>query len=245
MVKVKETLLDQISNLSVINQLVETIYVDSSTGRLETLKVVKNNGLVKTINDDVDYKLKTNSFILKGNIIISDIPYSKTIVDNEPLYKCVSSNINKVFIEELKLFKNIQTSYFKLINRSFVKKIFNKNNNKKLIDKIIKTGDGCSWVIIPSLISHIVKTSPDFIQNDIKSDALIYNFGRLKDINIYVNPDERELCLYFGNYDSVTIIINKNIKNLEFKTLNSNSGHRIEIDYIFLEKGITKLLKIE
>ena len=245
MVETKESLLDKISNLSVINQLVETVYVDDSKGRLETVRISKKEGVVKTINDSIDFKLKTNGFITKNNLIISDLPHTKTIVGNKTLQQCISSNINKVFINEIKSFKNTQFFKFKFRKTSLISKIFRKSNNNKLIEKIINIGSDCSWVIIPSFMKDVISKSNKFISNVNSTNSLIYNFGTLGNINVYVNPDEDGLSLYFGNYDSITIIINKNIKNIELKTLSKYKGNKIELDYLFIERGITKILKLE
>ena len=247
------TLIQKISNLSVINQIVETIYVDESIGKIEVSKTIKENNVVRNVNEFIEYKLKPHRLIIKNHkkhnstVIISDLPNSKTIIDNKSVCHCLSSDINNIFISELKSFKGTQKFSYRFFNQSFLMKLIKKNTEFDLVEYIINLGKDCSWAILPKFIFEIVKDSEWFDATNMISESIIFNAGKLDDLNIYVNPDEDESMIYFGNYDSITIIINKNIKEDELKSGNFHKeGKSVVVEYLFIENlsGLTKSLQV-
>jgi hypothetical protein len=245
----KEQLINKISDLTVIDQLVETIYVDKSIGQIDIQKTVKENDTLINFSEKIDFKLKSHRIIIKNsngnNIVISDAPKSKTILCDISICKCISSDIDQIFISEIKSFRNTQKYTYNFYNQNILKKIINPNKKSDLIDKILSTGLDCSWVIIPEFIFNILKTSRLFTGNNLKSESSIYNAGCIGNLSVYVNPEENESMLYFGNYDSVCILINRDIKEESIKKLSFyKSGKVISVDYLFLERGITKSLHI-
>lgn len=246
------SLLNRISSLTVINQIVETIYVEDSIGKIEISKTSKDNNVVRHTTESLDYKLKSHRLLIKshrghnGNIIISDLPNSPTISSNKPICHCVSSDINNIFVSEIKSFKRTQKFKYSFFNQNLFKRLFNKNTEQNLIDYLLDLGKDCSWIIVPFFIFDIIKNSEFFEPNDSVSESLIYNTGKLSDINVYVNMDEDESVVYFGNYDSISIIINKNIKEDTVKSVSFyKNGKSIVVDYLFIETGVTKYLVIE
>lgn len=248
----KDNLLQRITNLTVINQLVETIWVDDSVGKVEVSKVIKVNESIKHVNKILDYKLKSHRLLVKSNsdflsnIIISDIPNKRTIIKNRPVCESLSVDINRVFISELKSFKNIETSSYKYFHQSIFKRIFRPNKDSDLVDNILNFGSNCSWVVVPEFIFEIIKDSEWFDPTNTFTESLIHNAGTIHNLSVFVNPTEDESILYFGNYDSVTIIINKNIKIEDLKNMSNiyQTGSALIVDYIFLENGITKALRV-
>lgn len=247
-------LIQKISNLSVINQIVETIYVGDTVGKIEVSKTIKENNVVRNVSEDIEYKLKPHRLIIKSHkkhnstVIISDLPNSKTIIDNKSICHCLSSDINNIFISELKSFKSTQKSTYRFFNQNFLTKLFKKNTKVDLVSQIINLGEDCSWAILPRFIFDIIKDSEWFDATNMVSESIIFNAGRLDDLNIYVNPDEDESMIYFGSYDSITIIINKNIREDELKSASSfrKEDKSIIIEYLFIENfnGITKSLQV-
>lgn len=246
------SLLNRISSLTVINQIVETIYVDDSIGKIEIARTSKDKNVVRHITESLDYKLKSHRLLIKShrghnsNIIISDLPNSPTISSNKSICHCVSSDINNIFISEIKSFKGTQKFKYNFFEQNLFKKLFNKNTEGKLIDHLLDLGKDCSWIIVPVFIFDIIKGSKWFEPNNSGSESLIYNTGKLTHINVYVNMDEGESSVYFGNYDSISIIINQNIKEDYLKSASFyKEGKSIVVDYLFIETGITKQLIIE
>jgi hypothetical protein len=246
-------LIQKISHLSVINQIVETIYVDETVGQIEVSKTIKENDIVRNVSEFIDYKLKPHRLIIKNHrqhnstVIISDLPKSKTIIDNKPVCHCLSVNINNIFISELKSFKNIQRSSYRFFNQKFFAKLFKKNTENDLVEQILTLGRNCSWAILPRFIFDVIRDSEWFDATNMISESIIFNAGKLDDLNIYVNPDEDESMIYFGNYDSITIVINKNIKEDELKSGSFHKdGKSIVVEYLFIENlnGVTKSLQV-
>jgi hypothetical protein len=131
----QETLVDRISKLTVIDQIVETIWVDDPIGQIEINKTIKDGDIVKNISETVNYKLKSHRLIVKKNnkkhnqVVISDLPKSQTLCNNRETYQCLSSDINRIFISELKSFKSTQKYSYKYFSQNFFSKlIFPKKN---------------------------------------------------------------------------------------------------------------------
>lgn len=249
----KEGLIKVISDLSIVNQLVETIYVDEQKGKVDISKTIKEGYCVKTIDTKIDFKLKSYRLISKNNsysnIVISDSPIDKTIVRNKSVYDCAISDMNQIFISELKSFKKIQKHEYKFFNQSLLKRIFNKNTKQDLIEHIIELGSNCSWVIVPSYIMDIISKSDLFEYTVSNKNSMLAQVGNLSNLSIYVNMNEDESVLYFGNYDSMIILLNKNLQVNNVRSLSSiyNNETVLSLDYLMVENedGITKLLTIK
>ena len=252
MITKQKNILEHISSLTVINQLVETIYVNSSSGEIEVSKTVKEDDAFKHTSEKIRYKLKSHRFIVKchkvdqSTIVISDrSSRNHNTISNKPVHKCMSTDINGIFISELESFKNLQKFNYNFFKRNMLMKLMSPKRDHHLIDHIIEIGSDCSWTIVPIFIFDIIKDSELFESSNIESESLIYNAGKIEGINIYVNPEEERSIIYFGNYDSITIIINRNIKEEDIKTTSFlKEGKIMYIDYTFLESGLTKSLTI-
>ena len=244
-------ILEKISLLSVINQIAKTIFVDKPEGEIEIDSVEKQESAIISISERIKYKLKPYRMIVKGsfdksNIIISDSPTGNTISQNRCICESASCDINNIFISELKDFKNIQKFKFNYFNRNFFQKLLNRNSKKDLLKNILEISENCSWMIIPEFLSDIIEKSELFERNHTKSESIIYKFGKLSEVNVFINPDEKEANIYFGNYESLTILIDKNIKIDEIKSISNvyKIGQSVVIGYLFIEDGITKSLSL-
>lgn len=249
----QENLLNEISTLTVINQIVETIYVEEPTGSINISKVVKDGNEIKTINNDINYKLKDHRIIVKSdecfksNLIITDNPNKKTIKRNQKICNILSTDINNIFINELQQFKNIEKGEYKYYKQNFFKKLFKKNKKEELIEYILKFSQNCSWAIVPMPIWEIIKESEWFERTSLTAKSLIFCSGQLHGLNIFINPSEDDKVIYFGNFDSIIIVINKNIKTEKLKCISNvyTSGTELMVSYTFIENGLTKALSIK
>lgn len=244
-------LLNEINCLSVVNQLVETIWVDSPSGEIETCRISKENGLVRSIVEKVKYNLKSfNLFIKSGHemhdIIISDVPSSRTITKNQSVDRKASDNINSIFINELDKFKNTQNIEFPFFRKGLLPKIMGWNRKSKLIEKITDCSKGCSWMIVSNDIFEILESTEKFEKIKNTSRTIFKSVGKMGDTNVYLNPSEERNVIYFGNYDSITLVINRNIHEQECRWHFSEYDTKLVIvEYLVYENGITKKLILE
>jgi hypothetical protein len=192
--------------------LVETIFVNESEGEIEICETNKINGVVKRSTHKISYKLHPHRMIVKScnhnHLIISDSRKSKTISTDKCVCDCAAEDVNSVFISELKSSKKTIRDSFNYFSQSLIKKMINKNTDEKLLKKIVEYGKESSWVIIPKFLFDILKTSKLFTPVDCPINTLITNVGKLDNLSVYVNTQNEESELFFGNYDSLTIIIN-------------------------------------
>ena len=75
---------------------------------------------------------------------------------------------------------------------------------------------------------------------------MIRKEGKLGEINVYLNEDENDSIIYFANYDSITVVINNNIKIDSKPTVSKiySEGKTVSVEYLFIENGLTKMLTI-
>ncbi len=247
-----QSFIEQVTTLSSLDQIIETILVDDKIGTIEIFKTIKDVDSVRNITDKIEYKLKSTRLIIKSddsfnkNIIISDID-SETIRNNKPLCDCVARNTNNIFAKEFSKLKNTIDHRINFFNQGFLKRIFNQTTNQDLFEKIQLLSNGHSWLIIPQkLVDFFVEiVIPQPHQTE--SCSLIYNLGKFDNLNVYVNPDQMESKIYFGNYESLTLIVDKNIDTKEIKTNSTTytKGVSIEVNYLLIENSPITVLEVQ
>lgn len=244
-------LLDEINCLSVVNQLVETIWVDSPNGEIETCRISKENGLVRSVVEKVKYNLKSFNLFIKPNpssedIIISDLPSSKTITRNQSIDMKASDNINLVFINEIDKFKNTQLIKYPYFRLGVIPKILGWNRKSKLIEKISECSRGCSWMIVSQKVLDILEGTENFEKINNFSRTIFKLVGKIGETNIYLNPAEERNVAYFGNYDSITLVLNRNMQEKEcLWHFTEYDSKLLIVEYLVYENGLTKKLILE
>ena len=129
------TLVEQITTLSSLDQIIETILVDEKKGTIDVEKTIFESNSVKSINHKIDYTLKSTRLIIKydenfkKNIIISDID-SETIMNDKKICECVTRNTNNIISKELFRLKSTIITKCKFFTKSFFDKIFIVFNNQ-------------------------------------------------------------------------------------------------------------------
>jgi hypothetical protein len=240
----EDSLINRISKLTIFDQFAQTIFVEDSHGVLEVEKSYRESNTIKFIRTEIAYQLKTHKVISKklhsNCLIISDIMDKSTISVDKSICKCVSSNLNKLLIQELKGFKESIESEFNLFSQNIFQKIFSKNTNDGLIEKFIKFGEGTSWAIIPYNLLHIFYNSSKLELNKEDNDKIIYHLGKIENIDIYVNPDDESGKIFYGNFDSILILANKYVDIVE-----NNQGTNYNFQYLFIEQGPIKSLQVK
>ena len=246
------TFIEQVTNLYSLNQIIETILVDENQGSINVQKTVKLGDSVKVINEDINYKLESTRLIIKSdseftqNIVISDIDI-ETIMNNKSLCDCIARNTNNIFAKEFSKFKDTINQTINYFNQGFLQKIFNKTKNEQVISKIEEIAKGNSWMIIPQKFVEIFRSSSKFQENKVENPSLIYNFGNIGDYQIYLNPNQRESKIYFGNYDSITLLVNRNLSTEDLKTNSSTytQSMNMGVNYLFIQNRPLSVLEIQ
>lgn len=240
--KIKDDLINKIKNRSIINQLVTTIIVDNNVNNITSFKIKKINGITTIIKSVDSKKLIPHNIIVKetksGNIIISDeVGCEQTILNNKKIYDCISLRINREFVSLIETFKNLEVTKWKFLNPNFLERIFLNRNNFDLISKIIEIGSTYNWIIVNKDVLDIIKKSNFYEETDIKSKSFIKNVGYIKfdniTIKIYLNNNQDNNKIFFGAYESISIVINKDIIVNKLDTTENN--YSIQIDYLFVE----------
>ena len=246
------TFIEQVTNLYSLNQIIETILVDENQGSINVQKTVKLGDSVKVINEDINYKLESTRLIIKSdseftqNIVISDIDI-ETIMNNKSLCDCIARNTNNIFAKEFSKFKDTINQTINYFNQGFLQKIFNKTKNEQVVSKIEEIAKGNSWMIIPQKFVEIFRSSSKFQENKVENPSLIYNFGNIGDYQIYLNPNQRESKIYFGNYDSITLLVNRNLSTEDLKTNSSTytQSMNMGVNYLFIQNRPLSVLEIQ
>lgn len=248
--EVNHDILSRLKKLSVINQLVDTHYVTNKTGQIEISRVVKEYDSVRNISETINYKLKSHRILHKKNnerldIIISDLTCGQTINTNEKICSCISKNINQILMSELKLFKQTQISTFKFFHQNWFRKLFFKNDESKLIDTIISTGKNSSWIMVPNHIFDIISDSEWFEKDEFKSESIIHKVGKLSHLDVFINPNQEDSFVFYANYDSIMLLIDKDLQEKDIKSVRLNiESKSYTLNYLFIETGMTKILNI-
>lgn len=240
--KIKDDLFLKLSEMTIFD-LIETIYVSEDKGTLVTTNIYKFGDSVKSTEEKIPFNLKSYRLLTHKNsnnqiIYISDGVKCDTLKKDSDPCKCVSKDINSIFMNEMKNFKNIKKEEFKYFKKNFIEKIFSKRTPSDLLDRIIKVGKGCSWAIISKKIFDVIRNQPEVESIFSGSSSIINKCGKVSDLTLYMNPNDTEDICYFGNHDSIYVLINKNLD------IDSNLT-KINIKYQFIERGVTRALIVE
>jgi hypothetical protein len=238
-----QTLISRIAKLTVFDQFAQTLFVEHNHGVIEVEKSYKEAHSLKFIRTEIAYNLKNHRIISKkinnSHILISDLTEGSTISIDKSICRCVSSDLNKLFTQELDEFKDIERFEFNLFSQNFFKKTFYPNTNNDLINKFIEVSKHMTWAIIPyNLVSVFYESDKMELCKEL-NEKIIYRLGKIENIEVYVNPNEENGKIYFGNYDSILILANKFI-NIEENT----QGVNYNFEYLFLEQGKIKTLQV-
>jgi len=241
--KIKDDLFSKLSEMTIFDQLIETIYVSEDKGILLTSNIYKYGDSVKTIEEKIPFNLKTYRLMVHKNsdnesIYISDGVKCDTLKKDKDPCVCISKDINMIFINEMNNFKNIKRSEYTYFKTNIIEKIFSKKTPNQLLGKITEVGKGCSWVIIPKKIFNVIINLPEVKGILSSSNSIINKCGKVLDLVIYLNPNESENICYFGNYDSISVLINKKLEV-------DSEPTKINIKYQFIERGLTRSLIVK
>jgi hypothetical protein len=247
----KTSLLEEITALTSLDQFIETIFVDEKNGVLEIDQTIKVGDELINSSKKIDYNLKSTRLtiksckILEGKVMISDISKHNSIYKGNSNCELINKNINSIFSVEFSELKKLKNENFPFFKQSIIKKIFNPNTKSKLINKINSISKDKGWVLIPESLVSIVCESENFESYANITKHLIYSIGKLNGCSVYVNSDENSK-IYFGNYDSITLLIDKSMKVENVKSTQDlfQDTKRITIYYQFIQNEEISCLNI-
>lgn len=226
-----------IDKISLLNQLSNVIFVENSKGKINSTKTIKEKNIIRNIDDSIDYELKRHRIQTKSInsslVTISDLPGEQTVCSKRSLCSCLSNDLYDLFIQEIKSACKIERTTFNYFKRNSFLSIFFKKNPEDLVNKILNLSKNYSWIIVSRSIYKELYKSKNFVSNNREESNLV---GSIGDLNVYLNNYENEKVIYFGNYESITIIVNKNI-DFKIDQFSQNQNSTIFIDYIFIENN--------
>jgi hypothetical protein len=238
-----ETLESKISKMTIFDQFAQTIFVEHNHGMIEVESSYRESNTIKFIRTEISYNLKNHRVISKhlhkNSILISDLMDGSTISVDKSICKCVSGDLNKLFIQELNRFQKTEEHTFNLFKQNFFQKLWRPNTEIDLINKFIEISQGMSWAIIPYNLSNIFYKSDKLNLSKEDNQKLIYHLGEMEHIHLYVNPDDVSGKIFFGNFDSMIILANKNMNIYE-----SPQGMNYNFEYLFIEQSPIKSLQV-
>lgn len=248
--KIKSDLLPRLVELTVMNQLVTTVFVDSNPAVVDYTEIQKEGTLIKRISKSKQYKLKKHQVILKMDkdhlMIISDEISSETIKGDVTVGECLSMRINRGFMDVIGDTNKIETKKWSFFNRNFISKLFIKRTKNQLIHKLLEFGSDTNYIIVPTSVAEIITRSNFFESNGQKCDSLIKNIGNLRidglSLNVYVCSELVENRVYFARYNSVLLVLNKNLEVKEVKSVADKKTITVGVDYEFIQQDTIKCL---
>ena len=188
-------------DINSLSQIFDLIVVDKSEGKLNFSKTIKNGKHYKVINDSVDYKLTHTRFDKIFENVLSDL-------------------------SEFKKSKKVQ---FKFAKRNFFEKIFFKKNYSDIFKKIKSLSENYSWLIIPEKYLYIIVKSECYSENQNTYNSTMNCIGRFDNLNLYLNPDINSDKIYFGNYNSATILVRRDNSTLEYCLIEAGETTELQI----------------
>ncbi len=241
---ISNSLINKINSLSI---LVNTTIVDSKSGNLNKIRTIKDKNHIRLVEDKISYNLKTHRIQTKSInsklITISDIPGEKTVCSERTVCSCLSNDLLDLFLLEVIERTKLKSTNYNYFSSNFFKNLFSKKYPEDLVEKILSISDSFSWIIVSEKIAKVIEKSQKFEKSLFKNDCLLSSLGKIANLSIYLNTNELDNTIYFGTFDSLNLIINKNI-NLRVDQFSQNKNSLIEIDYLFIESGELKSLVI-
>lgn len=193
----------------------ETIFVDQNPAKVEIVKVSKVNSDIKKTIETKEYKLIHHSTHLQPDNI-----------KNAP--KILSNSINKIIIDEIKRTDDLEIIKYK------EKKVFGLISSYN-INSLLSTINYFNWVIVSNKVFKDLSKLPNFEKFSPKSG--ISKIGVYNDISFYVSSDLENDSVLLGMSDSITAVFLQDVYTKEKSNI-----YDIGIDYLFITKGIRRLI---
>jgi hypothetical protein len=212
-----------VSNKQLINEI---LFVNENPAKIEMIKVMKVDSVVSKVKEETTYKLEHFTASIEN-------PTKEGIIN------LFINKFNNFYLSSLSNQGNEETIPYYIKG---IKRFFKKRDTNILIDNI---GDYCDWVITSEDIvkelsksKYFVKVEDDTSNPKLVGKIISVNNGFcLKNINIFSTNEIDKNLILIGSIDTTTCIC------LDEIYLNKKSNiYDISVDYLFINKGIRKLI---
>lgn len=246
---IERGLIDRIKKLSLIDELVSTTFISGDESLIKLRETKKIEGIETSKTVDHQIHLKKTQIIYKDtskySIIITDETGGDTILLDKKICEYVSERLNRQFLGHLSENKSniCKWSYH---DRSKLARTLLGRNPKTLMKKIIETGVKWDWTIMHEDVFKKIEKSTFFF-SEIGNDCCgVIHRGFIKmdnfSIRVYTSTEIEENKLYFGNQDSVHLLLKK---KFDIKKIQGDSGSfSIGVDYSFVSCGEVSTLEL-
>jgi hypothetical protein len=203
-----------VSNKQLINEI---LFVNENPAKIEMIKVMKVDSVVSKVKEETTYKLE----------------HFTTSIENptkEGIINLFINKFNNFYLSSLSNQGNEENIPYYIKG---IKRFFKKRDTNILIDNI---GEYCDWVITSGDIVRELSKSKDFVkvEDDTSNPKLV---GIIKNVNVFSTNEIDKNLILTGSIDSTTCIC------LDEIYLNKKSNiYDISVDYLFINKGIRKLI---
>ena len=215
-------LINDILRYSIVSQndlIGETLFVDTNPAQVDIVKVMKVNSVVTKVKESNNYILNTKK-------------YTFDKFDKEKIVNEVGLSLDNIFIKSLN--ETSEEERLKYYKRGILN-IFKRNKPEEIVNQI---GEYCNWVITSNKVINQLSRLDNFesVYNDIVSTIELR--GKINNIKIFRSDDVDINTIYIGHSSDCSsvflkeIILNSNIINI----------YDTEVNYLFINKGIRKLL---
>jgi hypothetical protein len=208
---------DILVNSVIANQelVSETIFVDENPAKVEIVTVSKVNSDIKRTVESKEFKLIHFSTNIDSNNI-SSAP------------DVISKSIDRILIETIKNTDDIEVIKYK--NRKVLGLIKTYD-----VNKLLSTMNYFNWVIVPFSVFKQLSKIPNFEKYTQKKG--IYKIGYHNNLTFFTSGDLEDDSVLIGMNDSITSVFLNDVY-----TNTKSNIYDIGIDYLFVTKGIRKLI---
>jgi len=204
------------SLISYKNLISETLLVDSNPAKVESIEVKKIDSKIVTVKNSNEYNLKSKSFTIK-NLSTSVLACSLSLLLDKSFIESFSENFS---LDETKYYRN---GLMRLIG-------------KPRIQSIMDESQFCDWLIVsPKIFKHLSKHKNFQALSDDKVTSIKLK-GRINQLSIFVTEMSNDFIYKGKASDSSSVLLN------ELNITPESNIYNVKVDYLFINKGIRKLI---
>lgn len=202
--------------ISYKNLISETLLVDSNPAKVESIEVKKIDSKIVTVKNSNEYNLESKSFTIK-NLSTSVLTCSLSLLLDKAFIESFSENFS---LDETKYYRN---GLMRLIG-------------KPRIQSIIDESQFCDWLIVsPKIFKHLSRHKNFQALSDDKVTSIKLK-GRINQLSIFVTEMSNDFIYKGSASDSSSVLLN------ELNINEESNIYNVKVDYLFINKGIRKLI---